>query len=279
MAKIKNEENSKIVKIGENKTKVKEISVVCRSIRHYREKIGIEQKELAKRLSVPASAVSNWETGFSKPNLNIICSICDALNITLYELFDIDNPLFRLSENERLLLDKYRNLSEGHKRAVNKLVDSLKKAEDIDNCPDITELVYFTRTLAAGIGDPTEFEDKGEPIYLYSTPDIIKSDCVFSVSGNSMEPKYLDGDMILVQRYPKCSEILSGEIGAFIIGNETYIKEYQPDGLHSLNKRYKTMKFNEDDSVYFIGKVIGKLDENSIASDEDIERYFALHKA
>lgn len=228
-------------------------------------------------LGVPASAVSNWETGFSKPNLNLLCPICEALNITLYELFDIDDPMHRQSAREQLLLAKYRDLSEAHKYAVDKLVDSLERAEVIDDCPDITELVYFTRSLAAGLGDPTEFDDEGEPIFLYSSPEVDNADCVFSVSGNSMEPEFHDGDMVLVQRYPNCSQIRPGEIGAFITGNETYVKEYQPDGLHSLNKRYKTMKFNEDDSVYFIGKVIGKLDENSIATEKDIEKYFSVH--
>lgn len=269
---------AKIIEIGTtNKSKEREISVVCRSIRHYRESMGIEQKELARKLGVSANTVCNWETGISKPNINLLYPICEALNITLNELFDIDDPINPQSAREQMLLAKYRDLSEGHKYAVDKLIDSLERAEVIDDCPDITELVYFTRSLAAGLGDPTEFEDEGEPIFLYSSPEVDKADCVFSVSGNSMEPEFHDGDMVLVQRYPSCSEIKPGEIGAFITGNETYVKEYQPDGLHSLNKRYKTMKFNEDDSVYFIGKVIGKLDEDSIASEKDIDKYFSIH--
>lgn len=281
MVRKKNEENvnrAKIIEIGaDKKSNEKEISVVCRSIRRYRERLGIEQKELSWRLGVSANAVCNWETGFSKPNINLIYPICEALNITLYELFDIEDPMPKQSAREQLLLSKYRDLSDGHKYAVERLVESLEQAEAIDDCPDITELVYFTRSLAAGIGDPNEFDDEGEPIYLYSSPEVDKSDCVFSVNGNSMEPKFHDGDMVLVQRYPGCSEITDGEIGAFIIGNETYVKEYRSDGLHSLNKRYKTMKFNDDDSVYFIGKVIGRLDESGIATQRDIEKYLSVH--
>lgn len=282
MARKKKEENTgkaKIAPIGaDKKSGEREISAVCRSIRRYRESIKMEQKELAKKLGVPASAVSNWETGFSKPNLNMLYPICEALDITLYELFDIDDPLHRQSDREQQLLSKYRGLSEGHKYAVDRLVESLERSEVIDDCPDITELVYFTRSLAAGIGDPNEFDDEGEPIFLYSSPEVEKADCVFSVNGNSMEPMFHDGDMVLVQRYPNCSEISDGEIGAFIIGNETYVKEYRSDGLHSLNKRYKTMKFNDDDSVYFIGKVIARLDESCVASQRDIDKYFSVHK-
>ena len=74
-------------------SKGKEISVVSRSIRRYREQIGMEQKELARRLDIPASAVSNWETGFAKPNIDILVSVCSVLGITLYDLFGLDDPL------------------------------------------------------------------------------------------------------------------------------------------------------------------------------------------
>ena len=49
-----------------------------------------------------------------------------------------------------------------------------------------------------------------------------------------------------------------------MIGNETYIKEYQTDGLHSYNEAYKTMKFNSDDHVI----LIGTLTTNLVVADE-----------
>ena len=65
--------------------------------------------------------------------------------------------------------------------------------------------------------------------------------------------------MVLVRSFPDCGDIQPGEVGAFIIGNEAYIKEYQKDGLHSFNSAYKTMKFTDEDKVFFIGKVVGTL--------------------
>ena len=49
-----------------------------------------------------------------------------------------------------------------------------------------------------------------------------------------------------------------------MIGNETYIKEYQTDGLHTYNEAYKTMKFNSDDHVI----LIGTLTTNLVVADE-----------
>ena len=58
-----------------------------------------------------------------------------------------------------------------------------------------------------------------------------------------------------------------------MIGNEAYIKVYQPDGLHSLNPKYSTMKFTQEDKVYMIGRVIGTVDNCDIASAYDVDRY------
>ena len=113
-------------------------------------------------------------------------------------------------------------------------------------------------------------DDDGEPIYLYSTELINKADYVFSVNGESMEPVYNNGDMVLVE---KCTEIKYGEVGAFLIGNEAYIKECQKDGLHSYNEKYSTMHFNADDNVSLIGRVIGVISAEDIAAQKDIKAY------
>ena len=61
------------------------------------------------------------------------------------------------------------------------------------------------------------------------------------------------------------------------IGNETYIKEYQEDGLHSLNPSYPTIRFDENVSVYLIGRVIGILDKDAYPRSEIVEKYKLIH--
>ena len=265
---------SKIIDIKTQQPVDKKTSIVCKTIRKYREELGIEQKELGARIGVSGNAVSNWENGHTRPDINLLPRICEALGITLYDLYDIDDPLLRYTAGEQLMIADYRQLSKSHQYVMNKTLKALKVAELVDECPDIKKLILFDKSLAAGIGDPSEFDDKGEPIYVYSNALIRRADSVFYVNGDSMEPNYLSGDMVLVQRFPDCGSIQSGEIGAFITHNETYIKEYRKDGLYSLNEEYVPMKFDEEDSVYFIGKVIGILDPyEDIASEEDVRKY------
>lgn len=251
--------------------------LICERIRYYREKRGIEQKKMAQKLGITGNSISNWETGRSRPDVNLLPEICRVLEITLYDLFRMEAPAGAVSDKHRELIESYASLSKGHQRAVDELIASLARAEGYESCPDLKVLMYFNRSLAAGIGDPTEFEEDAEPVYVYSTPDIRRADSIFKVNGDSMEPVFSDGQDVLVQRINTGSGLDFGETGAFIVGNETYIKRYERDGLHSFNPDYPVMRFDGGQTVYLIGRVIGIFDPRCYANQEDIERYKLLH--
>ena len=92
-----------------------------------------------------------------------------------------------------------------------------------------------------------------------------------------MEPDYPDGCRVLVERISDSGELAPGDIGAFMIDNETYIKEYQPDGLLSRNPAYPVMRFSEYESVYLVGRVVGVLSKSDVAQPTDVEKYHELH--
>lgn len=252
-------------------------SVVCERIHYYRERQKMEKKTLGKLVGVTGNAVSNWESGRTQPDISLLPKICTALHITLYDLFDIDGPAAQHTYREWHLIECYRRLSEAHQSVVKTLINALLAAEKPVKPRVIRKCIYCSRSLAAGVGDPTEFEENGEPIYLYASDEVDKADYVFTVNGDSMEPEYHSGDMVLVQSKEKNPNLSYGSVGAFISGNETYIKVYERDGLHSLNPEYATMRFGEDDRVYLIGRVVGILDPSEIATWEDVEKYTSLY--
>ncbi len=259
------------------KTRGSALPILCERIRFFRERAGLEQKYLAEQIGVTANAVSNWENGRGRPDINLLPDICSALHITLYDLYGLENPLVSYTEQEQAFMEGCRLLSPGHRLAVEQLADSLLKIQEAESCPPIRRLTYYQKSLAAGIGDPTEFDGGGTPIYLYSSREVDRADCVFTVSGDSMEPAYHDGDMVLVSRIPDAPDLQYGEVGAFIVGNETYIKVYGENCLESLNKDYKPLTFSEADSVYLIGRVAGILSPEQIASESDVSKYRMLH--
>ena len=251
--------------------------MICDRIRHYREKLGIEQKALAAMVGVTANAVSNWERGRARPDVNLLPNICEALQITLYQLYDLDDPSGSYSAAEERFMDDYRQLTSGNRYAVSVLTQALLKVQQAESCRAIRKLTLFERPLAAGVGDPNEFEDSGVPIYVYDDSLTQRADCVFIVNGDSMESDYPDGCRVLVERISDSGELAPGDIGAFMIDNETYIKEYQPDGLHSRNPSYPVMSFSEFEHVYLIGRVIGVLSKSDVAQPSDVEKYIELH--
>ena len=253
------------------------LPVLCERIRFFRERAGMEQKTLAKLIGVTGNAISNWENGRGRPDINLLPDICRALNVTMYDLFDMEDPGIRYSAGEQIFfLDQYKQLSPGHRMAVDQMVDTLLKVQIAESVPLIRRLTFYQKSLAAGVGDPSEIDDEGQPIFLYASREVDRADCVFTVNGDSMEPEYHNGDMVLVSRIPDAPDLQLGEVGAFIVGNETYIKVYREEGLESLNPKYP-MHFHDAESVYLIGRVTGILDPKQVATAQDVDKFQMLH--
>lgn len=271
-------EKTKVIDIHTGKeTGETPLPAICERVRYFRMLRKIEQKELARQLNITPNSVSNWECGRSRPDVSLLPELCRVLEITPFELMGMKDPAV-CSKHEQLHLDKYRKLAMRDRYLVDSMMDSMLVMKEAGNAPKLIRLPYFEKPLAAGIGDPTEFEGLSEEIYLYETDEYRRADYVFRVNGDSMEPDYRNGDLVLVERVPSGLSLQEGEIGAFIVGNEMYIKEYRADGLHSLNRKYDVLKFDADQAVYLIGKVLTVLEPDAIASQSDVERFLLLHE-
>ena len=168
-----------------------------------------------------------------------------------------------------MLIDGYRQLSQGHRHAVSRLVDTLLEVQEAESCPKIRKLTFFERSLAAGIGDPTEFEDEGEPIFLYASEAVDRADCVFSVNGDSMEPDYPDGCRVFVRTG---EETPIGGVGVFVVDGEFFIKQRRTDCLFSLNRNHTDIRFYDGMDVANYGRVIGIVDEEDVLEGEELDR-------
>lgn len=65
--------------------KIKEI------IYNNRKKINYTQQELADKLNVSSKTISNWERGISYPDILIVPKLCETLNISINQLYDVDD--------------------------------------------------------------------------------------------------------------------------------------------------------------------------------------------
>ena len=78
---------------------------------------------------------------------------------------------------------------------------------------------------------------------------------------------FFDGDQVLVQH---TNHLQEGEIGIFVNGDAGYIKEYRKDGLYSHNTEYPPIRFSDEDAVRCIGRVLGTLTQEQLATPEEI---------
>ena len=256
---------------------------ICERIRFFRKHQHLEQKALAMKLGIHPNTVSSWEAGRSRPDVSMIPQICDTLGITFQQLYELPAPAGSLTEREQKLLDGYRELEGGGRYIVDSLMDSLLtvqrgREQEEKAKRKIYELPLADSSLAASIGDASGYEGQTTPFYVYDVPWIERADCVFRVNGDSMEPAYHDGDYVLVERIPEGPELRDGETGAFAVDNELYIKEYESDGLHSLNPAYPPLHFDESTPVFLIGRVMGRLDPRRIVPPAEAERYLAARE-
>lgn len=94
---------------------------------------------------------------------------------------------------------------------------------------------------------------------------IRSADFAVRVSGNSMQPRYFDGDLLLVS---KDSQVADGELGIFSVDGEVYFKKYAQGVLYSLNPAYKPIKLGEFGDSYCYGKVVGRIPRDQIPETE-----------
>ena len=255
----------------------------------------ITNERLSEMTGIPLGTLSKIMAGISdSPKLSNIIAICDALECTLDYIVSgtpENNNNFLLSDEEIEFIENYRKLDD-HGRELLELVAE-KEAERVESIGVPANKKTSKKTAdksAYGsiiMGSVKERSDSmyrqngfgKRPIVLYELPvsagtgvflDGVGSceisipsnaktgnaDYALRISGNSMEPKYHNGDILL------CEEVDSvevGEAGIFILDGAGYFKIFGGDRLVSLNPSYADIPLRDFAEVICCGKVIGKL--------------------
>lgn len=191
-----------------------------KTIAKHRKEHKIKQSELALKLEyydifVKPNTVSAWESGLSIPNSKQLLAICEILNIyDIYTEFVSPNPI-----------NPFRNLNETGVAKVMDYIHLLEKSgeyktADIIPIHILRERKVFYTTVSAGTGS---FLD-GEDYEIYTSPDI-PEEASFGVyvSGDSMEPRYHNEELIWIEQ---TEQLEDGEIGIFYLDGNAYVKKF-----------------------------------------------------
>lgn len=212
-------------------------------LRKRREELHISRAELAERLGVSRSAVGNYETGVSAPKEEILLQLFDALDVDpnyLYRDSFQAGAALSCSEEERLLLQKYRALQLTGRQAVHSLLDSLEIYQEELEGQQLTaeprKIPLYRCPAAAGYAAPIFGEDYELITVTGEVPP--GAELAVRIQGDSMEPHIHDGSIIYVNHDP----LKNGDVGIFCVDGDMLCKQYYRDPLgmvylFSLNRR------------------------------------------
>lgn len=212
-------------------------------IKYRRGELKLSRADLAERLGVSPSAVSNYENGVSFPKEDVMLRLFDSLetepNILFQDSYRGGGQV--MSGPEQALLRQYRGLSPMGRESVRSVVealcsyrDELEVAQPEQREPRVIPL--YRTPAAAGYASPVF----GEDFDYISVTDEVPQAAEFAVriSGDSMVPFIADGSVVYVNRDP----LRAGDVGIFCVDGDMFCKQYYKDPagivyLFSLNRR------------------------------------------
>ena len=121
------------------------------------------------------------------------------------------------------------------------------------NANDTKRIIrLYNLPLSAGPGNEM-FDESFEEYAI----DEIDCDFALRISGDSMEPEFPDGSIVLIK---KCDILDEGKVGAFYLNGSVYCKRLLREGgkvfLQSNNPKYELIEVHEQDRLDIYGQVI-----------------------
>lgn len=196
-------------------------------IKFCREELGLSQSEFANKIGLTQQSISLYEKGDRKPSQDVLEALADFFKVSIdYLLGKTD-------------------------------VRNVKKNIDIADTPTKIPVVG---KISAGLPILATENIEG---YEYAPSMYIKDGCEYfylKVTGDSMNLKFNDGDLLLIQ---KQDDLENDEIGVVMVDGEATVKKYKYENnlviLYpmSTNPEHIVQLYSPNDhNIKIIGKVI-----------------------
>lgn len=248
----------------------------------------ITNDKLAELTGIPLGTLSKILAGISdSPKLSNMVLIAEALDCSLDYIVSgtpENHNNYTLNRAEIELVEAYRAL-DGHGRELVSMV----VAKEAERCtptgsssaeekgataekrakilPTPARVLSSTNglgrrsvllyNLPVSAGPGVYLDDTAaEEISIPDNEKTVSADFALRISGNSMEPKYHDGDVVLVEA---ADAVEVGELGIFILDGNGYFKKFGGDTLISLNPEFANILLRDYAETVCCGRVVGKL--------------------
>lgn len=216
--------------------------------------------KISKETGISDRLIGYWRKGEKLPGAENLLTLANYFGTSVDYLLTGKNTVSTSSElkdDEKTLLSYFNKLDEqskwilfGEAKALSGTFEKPQKESR-----NTIFIEQYLLPVSAGTGVYLDSCDK-EMIEVEETALTLEANFALRVSGDSMEPDYQDGDVLLIRSQPT---VEVGEIGIFILDGEGYVKEFGGDCLISHNKKYENIKLNEYSELYCRGLVLGVL--------------------
>ncbi|MGL5709563.1 MAG: LexA family protein [Cetobacterium sp.] len=206
------------------------MATLALTLKVLREKRGLSMEQLAEKAKVSKGIIGEIERNKTRSSVKTLNKIADALELRYSERTDLENAFLGKDIDKTITI-----------------ASSLKDPVKMMSVPVFS-------SVAAGLG----FIPDCDPIDYITIPET-SGDCIGAkVAGDSMEPTFYDGDIVILK---KEVEVGIGEIGVFQNRNtgEALVKRLKKKNgvyiLESDNHLFKDIEIKTDEIVC-CGKVI-----------------------
>ncbi len=251
--------------------------------------------QLASRAGIPLGTLSKILAGMSdSPKLSNIVAICSALDCSVEYIVSgtpENTNNYTLSTEEIRMVESYRALDPIGRELVDLVISKESErglAAHVEGGEAAAKpasqkatgsarilspirsrgryagesvrtgkrpILLYELPVSAGVGVYLD-EDTAESISIPDSEKTAEADYALRISGNSMEPKYHDGDILLVRSQ---DAVDVGELGIFLLDGCGYFKVFGGDHLRSLNPNYAPIPLRDFSDVQCKGLVVGRL--------------------
>lgn len=200
---------------------------ISEKLKALRLKAGLTQPEIAEKINVTKPTYAGYEKG-KDISIKTLGELAQIYNMPLESFFIDNTQTFKELESEGTI----------KRIPIISRVSAGKGEYGVDDILDWLEI----------------------PLSLCK-----RVDYATFIKGDSMEPKILDGDLILVK---KVDFLDNGNIGVFRLNDDVFCKKYYCNpitkelSLKSINKLYEPLEPTAEDEFYILGRVVCKIDYN-----------------
>ena len=259
-------------------------------IKKKKSEMRLTNEQLAERSGIPLGTLSKVLAGMSdSPKLSTVIAICNALDCSV-EYIATGTPEntnnYTLTPEEIAFVEAWRELDrwgrETTEAVMAKETERVQASREVESTEEVQpekraarilrpiatagryageavkgkrSISLFDLPVSAGVGVYLD-EATAETITVPVMEKTEEADYALRISGNSMEPKYHNGDVLLVQT---TDTVEVGEAGIFLLDGSGFFKIFAGDRLLSLNPEYGPILLKDFADVQCKGRVVGKL--------------------